>query len=305
MLNFKIIIYIFFLGINFTLSSQSKTTFIYKIINSDTLKLDVYKPEDLKRKDRLPVFLWMHGGGFSGGLRDGKAEVRFMEYLTNKGYVGISISYRLLRKGKETGFGCMCPKEEKLQTFKQAAIDFLDATSYIIDNEKKFNVDKSKIIAGGNSAGAEAVLSAVYMKSFFVDDYEKYKDVKFAGVISLAGALMNVEYINEFNCVPTALFHGAKDSIVPINSASHRYCGMEDPGYLILNGSQIIAERLKHLKKSYYFNEIMDAGHEANAIPFDDLDLILEFFNATINPGADILQTKRIKKLSPENTSQM
>ncbi len=129
--------------------------------------------------------LWMHGGGFAGGTRDNKDEKQLCEYVANNGYIGVSISYRLLRKDTETEFGCDCPKQDKLNTFKQAIIDYLDAANYIINNSEKLQIDTAKIIAGGSSAGAEAVLNAVYMREHFVDDLSSYESIKFAGVFSL------------------------------------------------------------------------------------------------------------------------
>jgi hypothetical protein len=36
-----------------------------------------------------------------------------------------------------------------------------------------------------SSAGVEAILDAVYMREYFIDDLPKYENVKFAGVLSL------------------------------------------------------------------------------------------------------------------------
>ncbi|WOD45189.1 alpha/beta hydrolase [Hwangdonia lutea] len=274
--------------------SQNKITYTYAIKGTDTLKLDVHSPENVKPNDSLPVLLWMHGGGFSGGTRDNKHhEQKLAEYVTTKGYIGISISYRLLRKGTETGFGCDCPKTDKLETFKQAAIDYLDAAKFILDNKKKLQVDSSKIIAGGSSAGAEGILNAVYMKSFFVDELEDYKDVNFAGVFSLAGAMVNAEYISKHNALPTVLFHGTDDNLVPFGSAPHHYCTPEKPGYLLLDGSEAIAQKLDDLGVSYYFHKVIGGRHELSSIPFDELDAVFEFFGKTVLQD-EIIQTKKI-----------
>lgn len=275
--------------------SQNKTTYTYAIKGMDTLKLDVYTPEKLIATDSLPVLLWMHGGGFSGGARYNGGEVKLMEYLSNKGYIGISISYRLLRKGTKTGFGCDCPKEDKIETFKQAAIDYLDAAKFVFDNKAELHIDPTRVIAGGSSAGAEGVLNAVYMKSFFIDDLETYKDVSFAGVFSLAGALVNAEYITEDNMLPTILFHGTADNLVPYGSAPHHYCSPENPGYLLLDGSETISKKLDDLGASYYFHRVIGGRHELSSVPFDEIDTVLEFFDKTIF-NSEIIQTKKTIK---------
>ncbi len=273
--------------------SQNKATYTYNIKGSDTLKLDVYTPDDINKNDRLPVVLWMHGGGFSGGSRANVDEVKFMEYLTKNGYIGISISYRLLLKDSKTGSGCNCPKTFKLDIFRQAAIDYLDAAKYIVEHKTKLQVDPTKIVAGGSSAGAEGVLNAVYQKHFFVDDTSKYESINFAGVMSLAGALVNASYISEENAIPTVLFHGTEDNLVPVGKAPHHYCKPDRLGYMILEGSEIIANKLHELDASYYFHKVVGGRHELCQIPFSELDNILDFFDKTINKN-EVIQTKHI-----------
>ncbi|MEN3324981.1 alpha/beta hydrolase [Mariniflexile soesokkakense] len=279
----------------FKLSAQSKTTYTYAIKVNDTLKLDVYTPQNLKPSDSLPVLLWMHGGGFAIGSRDYIDDMRLVEYVAkNQNYIGISISYRLLRKETETGFGCNCPKEEKLETFQQAAIDYLDAAKYVVEHSKELNIDRTKIIAGGSSAGAEGILNAVFMREYFSDDLQQYKNVKFAGAMAFAGAVVNANYITKNNAVPTVLFHGTDDQLVPYGSASHHYCEISKPGYLILDGASIIAEKLMQFETSYYFNVVKGGRHEISAIPFSQLDKIFAFFDKTVLHD-EVIQTKIIQ----------
>lgn len=280
---------LFVLGV----SAQTKTTYIYAIKGKDTLKLDVYTPKAITKTKKLPMLLWMHGGGFAGGTRDNKDEIQLCEYAANNGYIGVSISYRLLRKDTETGFGCDCPKQDKLNTFKQAAIDYLDAALYLLNNSEKLQIDTAKIIAGGSSAGAEAILNAVYMREHFVDELSRYESIKFAGVFSLAGAVVNANYITKENAIPTVLFHGTEDDLVPFGTAPHHYCDPSKPGYLILDGSEVIINKLEAFETSYYFNIVKNGMHEISDIPFDELDIVFDFFNKVICNN-EIIQTKII-----------
>jgi len=277
------------------LFAQHKTTYTYSIKGADTLKLDIYTPDNLKRKDRLPVLLWMHGGSFSGGNRDSKDETNLMKYVAGQqNYIGIAISYRLLRKGKETGFGCNCPKDEKLETFKQAVIDYMDAAKFIDENAKRLKIDTSKIIAGGSSAGAEVILNTVFMRDYFLNNPKDYENVQFAGAFSLAGAMLDRRYLTKNNAVPSVFYHGTEDKAVPFGTAAHHYCKPTDPGYLILDGSDRIVERFDDLEASYYFNGVNGGQHEISGIPFQDLDKIFDFFEHTVHNG-EIIQTKLLK----------
>lgn len=278
--------------------AQNKATYTYAKKDTSKLKLDVYTPKNIKATDSLPVVLWMHGGGFAGGNRDNPDEVKFMEYLTENGYIGISISYRLLLKGSKTGSGCDCPKTFKLDVFRQAAIDYLDAAKYIIENKTELQIDPNRIIAGGSSAGAEGVLNAVYLKHFLVDDVSPYTNVNFAGVISLAGAVVDADYVSEDNAVPTVMFHGTEDNLVPFGKAPHHYCAPYRLGYMILDGSEIITNKLHDLGASYYLHKVVGGKHELCQIPFNHLDKIFEFFNQTVQHN-ETIQTKRILTKSP------
>ena len=161
---------------------------------------------------------------------------------------------------------------------------------FIFENHSRFKIDKNKVIAGGSSAGAEAVLSAVYMKDFYIENAQDFRDVKFAGLISLAGAMVNVNYLNEDNAIPTVLFHGTADTAVPFATAAHHYCKTDQAGYLILDGSETIVKRLKALNTSFYFHVEIDGHHGLSSIPFNSLEAILKFFKRT-SSSSEIVQT--------------
>ncbi len=283
-----------FLFLSITGFSQSKvTTYIYSVKGSDSLKMDVYTPKNFKKTDSIPVLLWMHGGGFVGGDRAHPSEKKLAELAAENGYLGVFISYRLTRIGQLTGFGCDCPKSEKLLTFKNAAIDFLDAAKFIYQNKAILGADTTKIIAGGSSAGAEGMLNAVYMKEYFVDDLKPYENIKFSGVFSLAGAVVNADYITNTNAVPSAFFHGTDDNLVPYASGAHHQCKPDRKGYLMLDGSATIVDKLRKLEKPFYFYKVIGGKHELSSIPFEQLDKVFTFFDQTIFKK-EVVQTVRI-----------
>ncbi len=291
----KYCIYALLLLFTVTINAQSKETYTYAIKDGDTLKLDVYKPNNIKPTDSLPVLLWIHGGGFEIGSRDNEPDRKLCEYIANKGYIGVSISYRLLRKNGETHFGCNCDNDLKLNVFKEAITDYFDAANFIVHNSKSLQIDTTKIIAGGSSAGAEVVLNAAYMREYFIENLQSYEDVKFAGVFSLAGALINVNYLTKQNALPTVLFHGTDDNLVPFATAPHHYCETSKPGYIILDGSSVIAKKLSDLETPYFFYMVKGAKHEISSVPFKELESVLDFFKRTVLDDV-IIQTKIIKQ---------
>ena len=63
---------------------------------------------------------------------------------------------------KEIGFGCDVETAKKIEAFNSASHDVSLAIQYILNNDKKFNIDRNTIILAGSSAGAETVLNMVY-----------------------------------------------------------------------------------------------------------------------------------------------
>jgi acetyl esterase/lipase len=251
----------------------SRSTLIYK----DTLKLDFYSlPE--AAADSRPLLVLMHGGGFSGGRRDGAGETEFCNAMALKGYAVASISYRLTRKGES--FGCDCPAETKISTFVKAAEDLSDAVGYLISRQELPAFDRGRILLAGSSAGAEAILNAAFMSGHH--DFKNIKRHKYAAVISFAGAMVNSTYINQDNALPVLFFHGKKDRLVPYGTEPHHYCPVGAEGYLMLDGPETMASRLAALGKSYLLAFDPEGGHEWANKAYGETDLIDDFIEKVV-----------------------
>ena len=250
----------------------SKETMVYK----DTLKLDFYSDHTSAGQNR-PLIILMHGGGFSGGRRDGTDESGFCAEMARKGYAVASISYRLTRKGES--FSCDCPTKTKISTFVKASEDLTDAVTFLMSrNELSF--DRNRIVLAGSSAGAEAVLSTAFMTGHY--EFKHLKPIDFAGVISFAGAMVNSAYINSGNAIPTLFFHGEKDKLVPFGTHPHHYCDSKTEGYLMLDGPETIVARLGDLGVSYILAFDPDGGHDWADMAYDKTELVHHFIEELI-----------------------
>lgn len=254
----------------------NKSTHRYAKKSGEKLELDVYQPKGDTATNRLAL-IWMHGGGFAGGSRENEGEVDLMKLAAKKGYVAVSISYRLTRKGKS--FSCDAPRIEKMETFRLASMDLWDAVYYMFQRSDSFRINPKGLIIGGSSAGAEGILNAAYMKDWLYEGPSKYDSIQPAALFSLAGAMIDVRYINENNAIPAVFFHGTDDNLVPYATAPHHYCKPKDIGYIWLDGSKTITERLKALKSSYLLYTFEEARHEIANIPFDRMDAVFRFLN--------------------------
>jgi len=257
-------------------------TYTYAFKDGKSLDMDVYFPA-LDRVTNRPLIFYMHGGGFSGGSRKEPGIRTYCKTLAQHGYVVSSISYRLTRQGTSTAFGCNCPALDKLNTFNEAVEDVQDATFFMIKYREKMGIDPQKIILSGSSAGAEAVLNAAYQPPYCygLDS----GPVSYAGVISMAGAVPDTSRIFAESAIPSLLFHGTCDNLVPFASAPHHYCKESQPGYLILHGSYTIAGKLKKLGTPYWLYTYCNAAHEIAGRPMsDNINEILDFcFSFVVN----------------------
>ena len=65
-------------------------------------KADLYYPKEVPSGARLPVVIIIHGGGFNDGDKDRRREINIASHLARRGYVAMSIDYRLWSKGAKS-----------------------------------------------------------------------------------------------------------------------------------------------------------------------------------------------------------
>ncbi len=232
------------------------------------LEMDIYP---VSADIPAPAVLFVHGGGFAGGQRDTEEIREFAAAMNREGLAFISISYRLLMSDR--GFGCDIPAAEKLSVFADAALDAARATDYLIEHASELSIDPDRIILAGSSAGAETVLHLAYWKDASTFDGKPVlpPEFKYAGVISLAGALMDDQLITAKNYIPTMMIHGTCDNLVPYDYAPHHYCEENADGFLMLHGPGSIARRLNYLNKPYYMITICGGDHSWAGRPIREL----------------------------------
>lgn len=252
-------------------------TIVYDQQNN--LAFDIYYPKNYKDNQSYNVFAWVHGGGFSGGTRTDKEEVERMKDAQERGFVSISISYRLLANSAE-GFGCDLPKNEKLMIFKEASFDVLNALNYVQTNQKELKLSINKLILGGSSAGAETILNAYYLRDLWFGN--QFNQVKIDGLVSYAGAIVDDRFVTKSNILPTVYVHGLSDDVVPPNNAPHRSCLDNQPGFFPLAGSQTLVSLNKKYKQSSLSIFSKSGKHEWSGLKKEYLNQIFEFINQSV-----------------------
>lgn len=226
---------------------------------SDTLKVDYYHSKADKASNKA-VMVVIHGGGFANGSRDAGIEKAYSVKMAEYGYAVFSISYRLTRKGKS--FGCDCSVEDKLKTYRASVEDLSKALKFINGKSGELKLDMSKIVLSGSSAGASIALNYTFLQNHHLFRTIDFPQIKTSAVISMAGGILDADYIDSNNAVPSLLIHGEKDMTLPFKNGAHRNCSRISEGYLRIDGPLVISQKLKELKKPFLVATNPEGNHD-------------------------------------------
>jgi len=171
---------------------------------TENLSLDVYTPVGDSEKNR-PAILWIHGGGFTYGNDKTQSYIVSMaNRFARRGYVGVSIDYRIREN----------PRDDFEGTLSHALEDAMSGLNWLRHNSEKYNIDKEKIIVGGGSAGGMIAVILCYKDG---TDSEKWDKSGIIGLINLWGSpdpSWRVSMVDK-NDPPTIIVHGTEDPLVP------------------------------------------------------------------------------------------
>ena len=195
--------------------AQDKKTYQYAERDTLQLYMDFYTPEQVN--DSTICVVYVFGGGFIGGNRDGKFEKAYFKQLVDEGFMVAAIDYRLGLKGaKNLGVFNTDPLENAIN---MATEDAISAIAYLLEHSNELKVNKNLIMMVGSSAGAITSLQTDYaMCNGLLNSSILPEDFHLAGVVSYAGAIFSregkVKY-NNHDPAPTMLYHGMADRLVP------------------------------------------------------------------------------------------
>jgi para-nitrobenzyl esterase len=169
----------------------------YDNMSEDCLNLNVFVPAGTKPGDGLPVYFFIHGGGFSIGsgnqfLYDGTE-------LSRMGLVVVTANYRL------GGLGFLATSETLRRygtTGNWGLLDQIKALEWVRDNIEAFGGAPDKVTVGGESAGAMSVSTLVL---------SPLAKGLFRGAIMESGSILSLSHVpNDFTSgeVEKAVEHG-------------------------------------------------------------------------------------------------
>lgn len=242
------------------LYGQQPIRTVYAVKDADTLWFDHYRPQG--KANGISV-LFVHGGGFTGG--DPANQSPFAEGLAQMGYNIFVIKYRLYLAGKS--FGCNTVVPEKLKAIRLAVEDARDATTYLCRHAAALHVDTSRLFIAGSSAGAETVLNLVF-NPFVNKKDASYRPFHYAGVMSFAGAVLDMNRVYDHSPVPLLLMHGTNDQLVPYATAAHHYCNAKAAGWVMMSGSYTLFADMQKKRWPVTLYTYEGKGHEVSSYMF-------------------------------------
>ena len=262
----KLILLLTIFLVGMTAFAQNMTTYQYAQRDTLNLYLDFYTPENVN--DSTICMVYVFGGGFIGGHRDGEWEKAYFKQLVDAGFMVASIDYRLGLKGaKNLGIFNTEPLEKAVY---MAAEDAILALDYLLKNANDLKINKDYIVMIGSSAGAITSLQVDYaMCNGFLNSGILPDDFRLAGVVSYAGAIFShegpVKYRNRAPA-PTMMFHGMRDNLV-----SYKGLSLFSVGFF---GLDALVKRFEKYDYPYFARRFEDYGHSialAGPLTLDDL----------------------------------
>jgi|WetSurMetagenome_2_1015567.scaffolds.fasta_scaffold00772_6 para-nitrobenzyl esterase len=121
--------------------------------SEDCLYLNIWTTAN-SDKEKLPVMVWIHGGGFSAGAP--LEPTYFGQELTHKGVIFVSIAYRLGTLGFFAHPDLSAESPNKVSG-NYGLLDMIEALKWVRKNISAFGGDPAKVTIFGESAGAIAI----------------------------------------------------------------------------------------------------------------------------------------------------
>ncbi|WP_075341036.1 tectonin domain-containing protein [Tenacibaculum agarivorans] len=243
------------------------------------LKMDIYSPNK-DYLDKRPVIIFAFGGGFVNGSRTERSMVQLCEAFARRGFVTASIDYRL---GLHIG-----DSELAKRAVYRALQDGRSAVRFFRKNASTYKIDPNHIYLSGHSAGAVLSYHVAYLdkeserpastRNFMgrrdlgklddIGDNKRYSNGtlisgKANGVMGFAGAIGELDYIENSSEIPGVYFHSSDDGTVLYNTGEPFSNLSWIPGINLpeIHGSNVMNNRGRNVGAERKFYPFTNRGH--------------------------------------------
>lgn len=121
--------------------------------SEDCLYLNLWTPANFKPGSKMPVMVWIHGGGFTGGSGQNSGDT-----FAKNGVILVSINYRLGRLG-HFAFPALSKEHPEEPKGSYAFMDQIAALQWVKENIAAFGGNPDNVTIFGFSAGGVSVHS--------------------------------------------------------------------------------------------------------------------------------------------------
>ncbi|MEM6536013.1 MAG: alpha/beta hydrolase fold domain-containing protein [Pseudomonadota bacterium] len=282
---------------NTSFNTSSQTDIVYGsglVVNSAVnLALDIYQPAGACTEPR-PFVIGIHGGGFTGGSKSGASWVANMEGVVARGFVGISINYRLVGDQPLVSaefqpllddlntladmLGASDAEKDQLNAAVAAFEDTVAALDWARENAVTRCLDMDRFALWGSSAGAITALHVAHaLDEYFIDRPDPLVVVDYWGRLFL-------DDLVDTNGPPIMIIHGTNDTTVTYDNALS------------------IAAEAATAGLPYTFYTIQDGPHgfgsiNPNSVTINGdtaLNVALDFIEAHLTDGTPLYEVQTI-----------
>ena len=217
------------------------------------LNMDIYEPAGDTLTSR-PAIIFMHSGSFFAGSNEADDMVELSIASAKRGYVAISMEYRL-------GLNILSTYSGERAVYRGVQ-DASAAIRYIREFHEDLGIDPNKIFIWGSSAGSFIGLHLAYSEDderpestyggssdpdlgcIDCEGNNYLHNSKPNALVSCWGAIGDLDWIDDNNQIPTILFHGTLDPIVPFETGFPFTINITLP---VVYGSSPIHDKLNEL----------------------------------------------------------
>lgn len=205
---------------------------VYKQVDTVTLKLEVYKPEQFNKREKYPAIVFFFGGGWNS--RNIDQFIPFAEHLAAKGMVAFIADYRVKNIQGTSPF--------------EALKDAKSAVRYIRQHAEVFGIAPDRIVASGGSAGGH-LAAACYTNQSINESTDPLALSSQPNALVLFNPVIDnnkdgygydriKEKFPEFSPMhsiqesfpPTIFFLGTEDKLIPVSTAETFKKRIEETG---------------------------------------------------------------------------
>src|SRR5690606_31423109 len=204
---------------------------VYKEVDTVSLVMKLYYPEDYVEGERRPAIILFFGGGWNkGSINQFRMQAK---HFASKGMLAVTADYRVRTRHGTTPFECVK--------------DARSAIRYLREHADELGIDTSRIAAGGGSAGGHIAAAADLT---FIDEISDnlsvdprpnalvlFNPVFNNGPDNYGYDRLNERYIeiSPFHLIrkgaaPAVVFLGTDDKLIPIKTAKEYQTKMLEVG---------------------------------------------------------------------------